>query len=69
MPSEETNYAIRLAAKTEGMITDPVYEGKSMQGLIDLAKKNFFSEGSKILYAHLGGAPALNGYSYYYKDG
>jgi len=40
-----------------------------MQGLIDLAKKNFFSEGSKILYAHLGGAPALNGYSYYYKDG
>ncbi|PPR51177.1 MAG: hypothetical protein CFH20_00791, partial [Alphaproteobacteria bacterium MarineAlpha5_Bin10] len=30
---------------------------------------NFFSEGSKILYAHLGGAPALNGYSYYYKDG
>ena len=69
VPSEETNYAIRLAAKTEGMITDPVYEGKSMQGLIDLAKKNFFSEGSKILYAHLGGAPALNGYSYYYKDG
>ena len=69
VPSEETNDAIRLAAKTEGMITDPVYEGKSMQGLIDLAKKQFFPEGSRILYAHLGGAPALNGYSYYYKDG
>ncbi len=69
VPSEETNDAIRLAAKTEGLITDPVYEGKSMQGLIDLAKKNYFPEGSKILYAHLGGAPALNGYSYYYKDG
>ena len=40
-----------------------------MQGLIDLAKKKFFPELSKILYAHLGGAPALNGYSYYYKDG
>ena len=39
--SEETNDAIRLAAKTEGLITDPVYEGKSMQGLI-LRKKNFF---------------------------
>ena len=69
VPSEETNDAIRLAAKTEGLITDPVYEGKSMQGLIDLAKKNYFPKGSNILYAHLGGAPALNGYSYYYKDG
>jgi 1-aminocyclopropane-1-carboxylate deaminase len=69
VPSEETNEAIRLAARTEGMITDPVYEGKSMQGMIDLARKGFFPKGSRILYAHLGGAPALNGYSYYYKDG
>jgi len=69
VPSEETNEAIRLAARTEAMITDPVYEGKSMQGLIDLVKKNYFPKNSKILYAHLGGAPALNGYSYYYKDG
>jgi 1-aminocyclopropane-1-carboxylate deaminase len=69
VPSDETNAAIRLAARTEAMMTDPVYEGKSMQGLIDLVDKNFFPAGSRILYAHLGGAPALNGYSYYYKDG
>ena len=69
VPSEETNAAIRLAARTEAMMTDPVYEGKSMQGMIDLTKKGFFPEGSKVLYAHLGGAPALNGYSSYYKDG
>jgi 1-aminocyclopropane-1-carboxylate deaminase len=69
VPSQETNDAIRLAARTEAMITDPVYEGKSMQGMIDLTKKGFFPEGSQILYAHLGGAPAINGYSYYYKDG
>jgi 1-aminocyclopropane-1-carboxylate deaminase len=69
VPSQETNDAIRLAARTEAMITDPVYEGKSMQGMIDLAKRGFFPEGSRILYAHLGGAPAINGYSYYYKDG
>ncbi|RIK84120.1 MAG: 1-aminocyclopropane-1-carboxylate deaminase [Hyphomicrobiales bacterium] len=69
VPSEETNEAIRLAARTEAMITDPVYEGKSMQGLIDLTRKGFFPEGSRILYAHLGGAPALNGYSYYYREG
>ncbi len=69
VPSDETNDAIRLAARTEAMITDPVYEGKSMQGMIDLTRKGFFPEGSRVLYAHLGGAPALNGYSYYYKDG
>ena len=51
------------------MITDPVYEGKSMQGMIDLVQKGFFPEGSKVLYAHLGGAPALNGYSYTYRNG
>lgn len=69
VPSEETNAAIRLAARTEAMITDPVYEGKSMQGMIDLVEKGFFPEGSRVLYAHLGGAPALNGYSYYYREG
>jgi 1-aminocyclopropane-1-carboxylate deaminase len=69
VPSAETNEAIRLAARTEAMITDPVYEGKSMQGLADLVRKGFFPEGSKVLYAHLGGAPALNGYSYTYRNG
>jgi len=68
VPSDATNDAIRLAARTEAMITDPVYEGKSMQGLIDLTRKGVFPEGSRILYAHLGGVPAINGYSYYYKD-
>jgi 1-aminocyclopropane-1-carboxylate deaminase len=69
VPSEETNEAIRLAARTEGMMTDPVYEGKSMQGLIDLTRKGFFPAGSKVLYAHLGGVPAINGYSYVYRNG
>lgn len=69
VPSQETNEAIRFAAQTEAMITDPVYEGKSMQGMMDLVKKGYFPEGSKILYAHLGGAPALNGYSYTYRNG
>ena len=69
VPSEETKAAIRLAAQLEGMITDPVYEGKSMQGLIDLVQKGFFPKGSKVLYAHLGGAPALNGYGYAFRNG
>jgi 1-aminocyclopropane-1-carboxylate deaminase len=69
VPSAETNAAIRLAARTEAMITDPVYEGKSMQGLIDLVHKGFFAQGANVLYAHLGGSPALNGYSYIYRNG
>jgi 1-aminocyclopropane-1-carboxylate deaminase len=69
VPSAETNEAIRLAARTEAMITDPVYEGKSMQGMIDLVHKGYFPVGAKVLYAHLGGAPALNGYSYTYRNG
>ena len=69
IPSAETNDAIRLAARTEGMMTDPVYEGKSMQGMIDLVRKGFFPAGSKVLYAHLGGVPAINAYSYLYRNG
>jgi 1-aminocyclopropane-1-carboxylate deaminase len=69
VPSEETKEAIRLCARLEGMITDPVYEGKSMQGLIDLVGKGYFPEGSRVLYAHLGGAPALNGYGYTFRNG
>ncbi len=69
VPSDETNDAIRLCARLEGMMTDPVYEGKSMQGLIDLVDRGFFPGGSKILYAHLGGVPAINAYSYLYRNG
>ncbi len=69
VPSQETKAAIRLCARLEGMITDPVYEGKSMQGMIDLVGKGFFPEGSRVLYAHLGGAPAINGYAYTFRNG
>ena len=42
-----------LFARLEGMITDPVYEGKSMQGMIDLVNKGYFPKSSKVLYAIL----------------
>ncbi|MDK1493545.1 1-aminocyclopropane-1-carboxylate deaminase [Sinorhizobium sp. 7-81] len=69
IPSEGTKEAIRLCARLEGIITDPVYEGKSMQGMVDLIKNGFFPEGSRVLYVHLGGAPAINGYSYTFREG
>ncbi|WP_454754152.1 1-aminocyclopropane-1-carboxylate deaminase [Cupriavidus necator] len=69
LPSEGTLEAIRLSAKYEGMMTDPVYEGKSMQGMIDMVRRGEFPEGSRVLYAHLGGAPALNAYSFLFRNG
>jgi 1-aminocyclopropane-1-carboxylate deaminase len=55
--------AIKLGARLEGMITDPVYEGKSLAGMIDMITTMEIDPTSKVLYAHLGGQPALNGYS------
>jgi 1-aminocyclopropane-1-carboxylate deaminase len=55
--------AIKVGARLEGMITDPVYEGKSLAGMIDMITRNEIAPTSKVLYAHLGGQPALNGYS------
>jgi 1-aminocyclopropane-1-carboxylate deaminase len=63
IPDAATLEAMRVAARTEGMITDPVYEGKSMAALIDLVTRGEIGRDSTVLYAHLGGQPAINGYS------
>ncbi len=63
IPVESTIEAIKLSGQLEGMIIDPVYEGKSMAGLIDLVESGEIGSGSNVLYAHLGGQPALNAYS------
>jgi 1-aminocyclopropane-1-carboxylate deaminase len=62
VPDECTIAAIRMAARLEGMITDPVYEGKSMAGLIAMARSGEIPAGSRVLYVHLGGGPAVNAY-------
>ena len=63
VPDDATLTAMRLVARLEGMITDPVYEGKSMAGLIDLVGRREIEKNSTVLYAHLGGQPALDGYA------
>jgi 1-aminocyclopropane-1-carboxylate deaminase len=63
IPDDKTLDAIRLAARLEGMLTDPVYEGKSMAALIELVKSGRIEPGARVLYAHLGGQPALNAYA------
>jgi 1-aminocyclopropane-1-carboxylate deaminase len=63
IPDGKTLDAIRLCAGLEGVLTDPVYEGKSMAALIDLVRDERIEPGAKVLYAHLGGQPALNAYA------
>ena len=63
IPVQSTIDAIRLSGSLEGMIIDPVYEGKSMAGLVDLVRTGEIGADSTVLYAHLGGQPALNAYS------
>ena len=63
IPVQSTLDAIRLSGSLEGMIIDPVYEGKSMAGLIDMVRDGTIANDSNVLYAHLGGQPALNAYS------
>jgi len=63
IPVESTVDAIKLSGRLEGMIIDPVYEGKSMAGLVDLVTSGEIGRDSTVLFAHLGGQPALNAYS------
>ncbi|WP_314139222.1 1-aminocyclopropane-1-carboxylate deaminase [uncultured Plantibacter sp.] len=68
IPVESTMEAIRLTGRLEGVIIDPVYEGKSMAGLIDLVTSGDIPASSNVLYAHLGGQPAINAYSALFRD-
>jgi 1-aminocyclopropane-1-carboxylate deaminase len=63
VPVGSTIEAIRLSGRLEAMIIDPVYEGKSMAGLVDLVTSGEIGRDSTVLYAHLGGQPALNAYA------
>lgn len=68
IPVASTLEAIRLVGRLEGVILDTVYEGKSMAGLIDLVTSGDIGPDSTVLYAHLGGQPALNAYSALFTD-
>jgi 1-aminocyclopropane-1-carboxylate deaminase len=54
--------AMRVFARAEGLVADPVYEGRAVRGLIDLAADGRFERGDRVLLLHLGGNPAVHGY-------
>ncbi len=68
IPVESTLEAIRLTGSMEGVILDPVYEGKSMAGLVDLVTSGTIPKDSTVLYAHLGGQQAMNAYSALFRN-
>ena len=64
LPTPGMAEAVRMLARTEGILLDPVYTGKTMAGLIDLVRKGYFNKADTVLFVHTGGSPAL----YVYQD-
>ncbi|HUL61324.1 MAG TPA: D-cysteine desulfhydrase family protein [Anaeromyxobacteraceae bacterium] len=60
---EPEKEAIRLAARTEGLLLDPVYTGRAMAGLVDLVRRGEFGKDETVLFWHTGGTPALHAYA------
>ncbi|RKQ30277.1 D-cysteine desulfhydrase [Oceanobacillus halophilus] len=63
LETEGMREAVQLAARKEGILLDPVYTGKTMAGLIDLVRKDYFEKNDNVLFVHTGGAPALYAYT------
>jgi D-cysteine desulfhydrase len=62
IPTEAMAEAVRIFARTEGILLDPVYTGKAAAGLVDLIRKGHLEEGEKVLFLHTGGSPGLYAY-------
>ncbi len=62
LPTDAMVEAVKLFAKTEAILLDPVYSGKAAAGLVDLVRQGHFPKGANVLFLHTGGSPALFAY-------
>ncbi len=62
LPTDSMVEAVRLFARLEGILLDPVYTGKAAAGLIDLVRRGRFRRDERVVFLHTGGAPALYAY-------
>jgi D-cysteine desulfhydrase len=62
LPTPEMIEAVKLLARLEGVLLDPVYTGKTMAGMIGLARRGAFKKDENVLFVHTGGSPALYAY-------
>jgi D-cysteine desulfhydrase len=63
LPTAGMIRAVKMLARTEAILMDPVYTGKAMAGMIDLVRKGHFKKEENILFVHTGGSPALYAYT------
>lgn len=62
IPTDEMVEAVRMTARTESVLLDPVYSGKAMAGLIGLVRRGEIEKSERVLFVHTGGSPALYAY-------
>ncbi len=62
IPTEGMIEAVKLMARYEGILLDPVYSGKAFAGLVDLIRKGHFREGENVVFLHTGGSSSLFAY-------
>jgi 1-aminocyclopropane-1-carboxylate deaminase/D-cysteine desulfhydrase-like pyridoxal-dependent ACC family enzyme len=58
-PTPDAAEAIRLVARTEGLVADPIYTGKAFAGLLQMVRDGAFAPGEDVVFVHTGGAPAM----------
>lgn len=63
LPTDGMVAAVKMLAQTEGLLFDPVYSGKGLDGLIDLTRKGYFDGMQNVVFLHTGGSAGLFGYS------
>jgi D-cysteine desulfhydrase len=68
LPTRDMVEAVRLVARLEGLLLDPVYSGKAMAGLVGLVRAGRFGKGQRILFVHTGGAPSLHAFAQDLRD-
>ncbi len=68
LPTKEMVAAVTLMARTEAILLDPIYTGKSFAGLIGLIREGKFKKGQNVVFVHTGGSPALYHYQNYFAE-
>ena len=63
IPTDGMVEAVRMLARLEGILLDPVYSGKAMAGMIDLIRRGEIKKGETVVFLHTGGAVGLFGYN------
>ena len=63
LPTDGMRAALMKLAQLEGLLFDPVYSGKGLDGLIDQLRKGYFEGMDNVVFLHTGGAPAIHPYA------